>query len=78
MWKTALGVLVFAVSCGGLQTAGGVPTKMTHLIVQMSGTDIPASSFAAKPKISRFIGGLQIGIAESMKRPILRTEFSAG
>jgi hypothetical protein len=51
MWKTALGVLVFAVSCGGLQTAGGVPTKMTHLIVQMSGTDIPASSFAAKPKI---------------------------
>lgn len=27
------------------------PAKMTHLIVQMSGTDIPADSFAAKPKI---------------------------
>jgi len=51
MWKAALGVLVFAVSCGWLQTGGGVPTKMTHLIVQMGGTDIPASSFAAKPKI---------------------------
>jgi hypothetical protein len=27
------------------------PTKMTHLIVQMAGTDIPKDSFPAKPKI---------------------------
>ena len=26
------------------------PTKMTHVIAQMSGTDIPAGSFAEKPK----------------------------
>ena len=55
MWKTALGVLVFAVSCGGLQTAGGVPTKMTHLIVQMSGTDIPASSFGPVHSAYQFL-----------------------
>lgn len=27
------------------------PTNMTHMIVQMSGTDIPDNSFAAKPKV---------------------------
>jgi hypothetical protein len=29
------------------------PAKMTHVIVQMSGTDIPTDSFAAKPKVYR-------------------------
>jgi hypothetical protein len=26
------------------------PSKMTHVMVEMNGTDIPAESFAAKPK----------------------------
>jgi hypothetical protein len=43
-------VMMLAVVVGGLRSAE-MPTKMTHLIVQMSGTDIPAGSFAAKPKV---------------------------
>jgi len=31
--------------------AENTPAKMTHLIVRMSGTDISADSFAAKPKV---------------------------
>jgi hypothetical protein len=42
--------MMLAVVVGGLRSAE-MPTKMTHLIVQMSGTDIPAGSFAAKPKV---------------------------
>jgi hypothetical protein len=42
--------MVLAVVVGGLRSVE-MPTKMTHLIVQMSGTDIPADSFAAKPKV---------------------------
>jgi hypothetical protein len=34
----------------GLQN-GSSPSKMTHLIVQLSGAGIPADSFAAKPKV---------------------------
>jgi hypothetical protein len=43
-------VMMLAVVVGGLHSAE-MPTKMTHLIVQMSGTDIPVGSFAAKPKV---------------------------
>jgi hypothetical protein len=42
--------MMIAVLAGGLRT-GEIPVKMTHLIVQMSGTDIAAGSFAAKPKV---------------------------
>jgi hypothetical protein len=46
-----LGVtLALAALAAGPQT-GTAPTKMTHVIVQMSGTDIPPDSFAAKPKL---------------------------
>jgi len=45
--------LVVTFTCAVLGTGfqiDSVPTKMTHVIAQMSGTDIPADSFAAKPK----------------------------
>jgi hypothetical protein len=43
-------LFAFAAILGGAQTAS-TPTNMTHLIAQMSGTDIPPDSFAAKPKV---------------------------
>jgi len=43
-------LLAFAFLGGGPQTPD-VPPTMTTMIVQMSGTDIPAGSFAAKPKV---------------------------
>jgi hypothetical protein len=42
--------LAFALLGGGFQTSS-VPVKMTNMIVQMTGADIPAESFAAKPKV---------------------------
>ncbi len=43
-------LIAFAFLGGDPQTAI-VPTEMTNMIVQMSGTDIPTDSFAAKPKV---------------------------
>jgi hypothetical protein len=43
-------MLILGLLGGGLQISSK-PTKMTNVIVQMSGTDIPADSFAAKPKV---------------------------
>jgi hypothetical protein len=43
-------VLAFALLGVWAQTNSS-PTKMTHMIVQMSGTDIAKDSFAAQPKI---------------------------
>src|ERR1700675_4257139 len=48
------GRLVILLAVGLLRPgvcADRAPTKMIHLIVQMSGTDVPGDSFAAKPKI---------------------------
>lgn len=42
--------LLFLTCMAILNCAGQPPTKMTHLIVSMSGTGFPADSFAAKPK----------------------------
>jgi hypothetical protein len=42
--------LAFALLGGGFQTSS-TQIKMTNMIVQMSGTEIPAESFAAKPKV---------------------------
>jgi hypothetical protein len=44
---TAAAILM--VPLGGF-SADDVPTKMIHLIAQMSGTDIPVNAFAGKPK----------------------------
>src|ERR1700746_704201 len=49
-WHKLILLLVFGFLGGDPQTAV-VPTKMTNMIVQMSGTDIPADSFTAKPKV---------------------------
>jgi hypothetical protein len=49
MWQRFAVMLAGAALSVGVQS--GTPAKMTHLAVQMSGTDIPADSFAAKPKI---------------------------
>src|SRR5438270_9138494 len=43
-------VLVLALLCPSF-SAEDAPAKMTHVIVRMSGTDIPADSFAAKQKV---------------------------
>lgn len=43
-------ILTVALAGGGPQ-ATSVPAKMTTMIVQMSGTDVPPDSFAAQPKI---------------------------
>lgn len=43
-------VLVLALLCPRF-SAEDVPVKMTQVIVRMSGTDIPADSFAAKQKV---------------------------
>jgi len=43
-------VLVAALLGGGFQL-GSMPAKMTNVIAQMSGSEIPADSFAAKPKV---------------------------
>lgn len=47
LWPAAVMALAGAMS--GF-SADNAPSKMTHLIVQMSGTDIPAGSFAGRPK----------------------------
>lgn len=49
-WHKLTLLLAFAFLRADPQTAV-VPTKMISMIVQMSGTDIPADSFAAKPKV---------------------------
>ncbi|HYB61737.1 MAG TPA: hypothetical protein VEH50_09680 [Methylomirabilota bacterium] len=49
-WAWMPVMFAVAVILGGPQTATA-PTKMTHLIAQMSGTDIPPDSFASKPKV---------------------------
>jgi hypothetical protein len=49
-WQKLTVLLSFSLLGGGFQTSS-MPTKMTNMIVQMSGTDIPAESFAAKPKV---------------------------
>jgi hypothetical protein len=46
-WLTAAAILI--VPFGGF-SADEMPTKMIHLIAQMSGTDIPAGAFGGKPK----------------------------
>lgn len=43
-------VLLFALLCP-VFSADDTPTKMTHVVVRMNGSDIPADSFAAKPKV---------------------------
>jgi hypothetical protein len=48
-WERLIAVLAFVLA-GGVSQGGSTPTKMTHLIAQMSGTDIPKDSFAALPK----------------------------
>jgi len=50
LWQRLSALLALALLGVGLQNSD-VPAKMTHLIAQMSGTGIPADSFAAKPKI---------------------------
>jgi hypothetical protein len=50
--RSLLLVILFAgLSLNALFCADNAPTKMTHLIAQMSGPDIAPDSFAAKPKI---------------------------
>jgi hypothetical protein len=46
-WLTA--AAIFIVPFAGF-SADDVPSKMIHVIAQMSGTDIPAGAFAGKPK----------------------------
>jgi hypothetical protein len=49
--------LVLALAALSLNfSADDTPIKMTHVIVRMSGTDIPADSFATKPKVYRRAG----------------------
>src|SRR3954452_17590931 len=43
--------LVLALALVPISVCAGAPSKMIHAIVQMSGTDFSAESFAAKPKI---------------------------
>jgi hypothetical protein len=43
--------LVLALTASPIGICADAPSKMIHAIVQMSGTDFPAGSFAAKPKI---------------------------
>ena len=43
--------LMFAVAPVGVGFCADTPSKMIHAIVQMRGTDFPAESFAAKPKM---------------------------
>lgn len=47
IWLTAVAAFILPL---GAFCADDVPTKMIHVIVQMSGTDIPEGSFAGKPK----------------------------
>jgi hypothetical protein len=49
-WKELVVTFAFVFLAGSVQT-GSTPTTMTHVIAQMSGTDFPTDSFAAKPKI---------------------------
>jgi hypothetical protein len=46
-WLAAIMILILPL-CGFC--ADGAPSKMIHLIAQMSGTDIPPGAFAGKPK----------------------------
>lgn len=48
-WERLTVMLALAV-LGGSPQIDSTPNRMTHLIAQTSGTDIPADSFAAKPK----------------------------
>jgi hypothetical protein len=43
--------LILALDLVGVGFSADIPNNMIHAIVQMSGTDFPAQSFAAKPKI---------------------------
>src|SRR5258708_6756961 len=47
VWLTSVAIFIvpLAAFC-----ANEVPTKMIHVIAQMSGTDIPVGAFAGKPK----------------------------
>ena len=47
VWFTAAAILIFPF---GRFSADERPSKMIHVIAQMSGTDIPAGAFAGKPK----------------------------
>jgi hypothetical protein len=42
--------LVLALAVFPMSVSAGAPSQMIHAIVQMSGTDFSAESFAAKPK----------------------------
>lgn len=44
-------MLVLALTLAPLGVSADAPSKMIHAIIRMSGTDFPAGSFAAKPKI---------------------------
>lgn len=46
-----LGSMLLGLTLTRIGVCADVPSKMIHAIVQMSGTDFPAESFAAKPKI---------------------------
>jgi len=50
MDRALLIVLVSALLSRGF-SADDTPAKMTHVVVRMSGTDVPADSFAAKRKV---------------------------
>lgn len=43
-------VLMFALAAPSTMLCADTPSKMIHAIVQLTGTDIPEGSFAAKPK----------------------------
>jgi hypothetical protein len=47
VWFTAAAILVVPL---GSFSADEMPSKMAHVITQMSGTDIPDGAFAGKPK----------------------------
>jgi hypothetical protein len=45
-----VGWIIAVILLGLAPESDSTPMKMTHMLVQLSGTDIPASSFAARPK----------------------------
>jgi hypothetical protein len=49
--QTSLLLVLVSVLLSPSSSADDTPGKMTHVIVRMSGTDIPADSFAAKQKV---------------------------
>jgi hypothetical protein len=65
-------ILVLALLRVGLTQ--DIPIRMTHAIVEMSGTNILPTRFRRNRRLS---GALQIGTAESTKSQILNKVFTA-